>query len=365
MKQLPLHDQHTASGATFEVNGEWEIPSHYGHQEAEYQAAHHTVGIADLSHRGTCLVTGEDRVKWLQSIISQDILLLQSGQGTLSTFMNHKGKILSYFRVYMRPESLFLEDIGEAGDHTFQALRKFLLYGTKAKIHNGMDTWGILLVTGPKAHTVIQQALAMNVEGLKPFHELPFDFQSIGGFVSRSQETRSPDYEVFVPKEALVPLWEHLLKTVQKEGGSPLGYQTLETLRIEAGIPRLGIEVNEHIVPPEANMEGKTFSLTKGCYPGQEVVARMDTYGAIKRRLVGLVIDSPDQVIPARGSKIFSGTREVGWVSSAIFSPLLGKPIALGFPLRDFTQPNTPLEIETEGIKIPAIVSTLPFQQPS
>ncbi len=365
MKLLPLHDHHTASGATFEVQGEWEVPSHYGSQESEYQAANHTVGMADLSHRGTCLVTGEDRVTWLQSIISQDILPLQPEQGTLSTFMNHKGKILSYFRVYLRPDSLFLEDVGEVGDQTYQALRKFLLYGTKAKLHNGLGAWGILLVTGPKAHSVIQQTLSLQVKELEDLQCLPFTFQNSDGFVAHTQETRSQDYEVFVPHEALVPLWERLLKTVQQESGSLLGCRTLETLRIEAGIPRLGIEINEQIVPPEANMEGKTFSLTKGCYPGQEVVARMDTYGAIKRRLVGLVLESPEKVIPAQGSKIFSGTREVGWVSSAIFSPLLGKPVALGFPLRDFTKPATPLEVETGGIKIPAMVSTLPFQKNS
>ncbi|MDR4494526.1 MAG: aminomethyltransferase family protein [Nitrospirales bacterium] len=365
MKHLPLNDQHTALGATFGIKGEWEIPSHYGRQESEYQAAHHTVGIADLSHRGTCLVTGEDRVKWLQSIISQDILPLQPGQGTLSTFMNHKGKILSYFRVYMRQEDLFLEDVGEVDDQTYQALRKFLLYGTKAKLSNGLNTWGIILVTGPQADSAIQQTLALAVKALENLQCLPFAFQNIEGFVVKTQETRSQDYEVFVPTDALVPLWELLLQTVQQENGSPLGSQTLEILRIEAGLPRLGIEINEHIVPPEANMEGKTFSLTKGCYPGQEVVARMDTYGAIKRRLVGLVIDSPDKVVPTRGSKIFSGTREVGWISSAIFSPLLGKPIALGFPLRDFTKPATPLEVETEGLKIPAIVSPLPFQKNS
>lgn len=365
MKRLPLHDQHNTSGAMFETLGEWELPSHYGHRDAEYQAALHTVGMADLSYRGTCLVTGEDRVKWLQSLISQDILPLQPRQGALSTFMNHKGKILSYFRVYMRQESLFLEDIGEVGDQTYLALKKFLLFGTKAKLHNGLDTWGILLVTGPKAVSVVQQVLAVNVDRFEHLQSHPFEFHAMDGFVAKTQETRSPDYEIFIPKEALAPLWEILLKAVQKESGSPLGHLTLETLRIEAGLPRLGIEVNEQIVPPEANMEGQTFSLNKGCYPGQEVVARMDTYGAVKRRLVGLVIDSPDNVIPARGAKIFSGTREVGWVSSAIFSPLLGKPVALGFPLRDFTQPDTTLEIETDGIKIPATVSTLPFQKTS
>lgn len=365
MKQLPLHDHHNSSGATFEIQGEWEVPSHYGSQESEYLAANHTVGMADLSHRGTCLITGEDRITWLQSIISQDILPLQPGQGALSTFMNHKGKILSYFRIYLRSDSIFLEDVGEVDDQTYQALRKFLLYGTKAKLHNGLGTWGIFLVTGPKAHSVIQQALSLQVEELDDLQGLPFTFQNSEGFVVKTQETGSRDYEVMVPQNALQPLWEHLLKSVQQEGGSRLGYRTLETLRIEAGIPRLGMEVNDQIVPPEANMEGKTFSLTKGCYPGQEVVARMDTYGAVKRRLVGLVLESPEQVIPAQGSKIFSGTREVGWVSSAIFSPLLGKPVALGFPLRDFTKPATALEVETQGIKIPALVSPLPFQKNS
>ena len=362
MKASPLHDQHQALGATFQTSGEREIPAHYGHLDTEYRAAHQTAGLADLSHRGTCLVTGDDRAKWLQSIISQDILSLQPGQGSLSTFMNHKGKILSYFRVYVREESLFLEDVGDVEDLTFQALKKFLLYGTKAKLHQGLDTWGIVLITGPKAMEVLKQALSLNPEGLQDLQNLPVAIKNFKGFVAKTQETQSLDYEVFVPTEALNDLWGHLSKTVQEVGGSPLGYQTLETLRIEAGLPRLGPDVNEQIVPPEANMEGKTFSLSKGCYPGQEVVARMDTYGAVKRRLVGLVIDAPDASIPAIGSKIFSGTREVGWVSSATFSPLLKKPIALGFPLRDFTQPNTPLEIETAGTKIPAIVSSLPFK---
>ena len=365
MKSSPLHDQHQALGATFETSGAWEIPSHYGHPDREYQTACQSVGIADLSHRGSCVVTGEDRITWLHGIISQNILPLQPGQGNLSTFMNHKGKILSYFRVYVREEFLFLEDAGEVGDQTFQALKKFLLYGTKAKLQQGRNAWGILLVTGPQAMKVLQQALEINVEALQDFQSLAFRFQQIQGFVAKTQETQSLDYELFVPTEALIGLWGHLVQIVRKMEGSLLGHRTLDTLRIEAGLPRLGPDVNEQIVPPEANMEGKTFSLSKGCYPGQEVVARMDTYGAVKRRLVGLVIDSPDGTIPAIGSKIFSGTREVGWVSSATFSPLLGKPIALGFPLRDFTQPNTLLEIESAGVKISAIVSTLPFKNDS
>ena len=164
-----------------------------------------------------------------------------------------------------------------------------------------------------------------------------------------------------VPLKTLSYLWGHLLKTGEPVGLKPIGKATRETARIEAGLPRLGPDINERIVPPEANLEGIAFSLTKGCYPGQEVVARMDTYGAVKRRLVGLVIEGTEKDQPETGAKLFSGTREVGWVSSATFSPLLQKPIALGFSLRDFTPTGTQLEVETHGQKFPVSISALPF----
>jgi folate-binding protein YgfZ len=128
---------------------------------------------------------------------------------------------------------------------------------------------------------------------------------------------------------------------------------------MEAGIPKAGAELNEEIVPPEANLEGKAFSLTKGCYPGQEVVARMDTYGNVRRHLVGLVMK--DSTVPAKGAKLFAGDREVGWISSAVRSPQVGHVIAFGFPLRDFSKPGTTLSIESDGARHDATVQTLPF----
>ena len=104
MNTLPLHEHHQALGATFQPNGDWETPTHYGNPQSEYEALHTSAGLADLSLRGRVIVTGEDRITWLQSIVSQDILPLQPGQGRYSTFMDHKGKMLSYFRVFIRPD---------------------------------------------------------------------------------------------------------------------------------------------------------------------------------------------------------------------------------------------------------------------
>ena len=149
------------------------------------------------------------------------------------------------------------------------------------------------------------------------------------------------------------------METGAPNGIKAVGSQAREALRIEAGIPKAGPELNEEIVPPEANLEGKAFSLNKGCYPGQEVVARMDTYGNVRRHLVGLVLN--DVIIPPKGAKLFSGDREVGWVSSATTSPHQNGVIALGFPLRDFSKTGTTLSIEVEGTKHNATVVELPF----
>lgn len=359
MKRSRLYDDHVKRGAAFMEQAGWEVPAHYGNADAEHRAVRRGVGLMDLSQRGKIRVTGEDRVKWLQSIISNDILPLATGQGICSSVLTHKGKMLSYFRVYQLGESLMLEDAGEIGDLTFATLRKFLLYGTKAKMENGAESWGLLLVSGPKTLDLIKTALGADVSALKP---LSFVSQQIDGrdaMLIRTEETGETDVEILIPAEGLKAAWDRLWAAGEAVGLQPFGAHALESLRMEAGIPKAGPDLNESIVPPEANLEGKAFSLTKGCYPGQEVVARMDTYGSLRRRLVGLVVE--DAVLPPLGAKLFSGEREVGWVSSAVRSPALGKVIALGFPLRDFTSPGTALTLEINGERKPATVHVLPF----
>ncbi len=361
MKQSALHTNHEQLGAHFAPVGDWDMPAHYGDPVAEHHAVRQGVGMADLSHRGTLRITGDDRVTWLQSIISNDILPLQPGQWLPSGFLSHKGKMLSYFRVYRLEESLFVEDMGEVGDATYQAFKKFLLYGTKAKMQNCVDTWGILLVGGPKAPPLLQQALGLAVADVPAGSFLTHDLNGQSILLARTQETGECDVEIFAPRDALEQVWQRVWEAGKTFDLRAVGTQARESLRIEAGIPKLGPDVNDQIVPPEANLEGKAFSLSKGCYPGQEVVARMDTYGNVKRRLVGLVIDAQENGIPPAHAKVFSEDREVGWISSATHSPTLNATIALGFPLRDFSAPGTALNVEINGQRRSAVVRALPF----
>ena len=359
MKQSPLHERHAALGATLEDRAGWSVPADYGDAPAEHESVRRRAGIADLSHRGKLRVTGDDRIKWLQSVISNDILSLKPGQGRYSSFLTHKGKMLTYFRAYMQPDSVVVEDVGEIGDTTFQALRKFLLYGTKAKLENCGETWGLLLVSGPKAAAIIRAVFGRDPSPLGLLDFVTTDIAGKSAMIIRTEETGEEDFEILLPGDATTAAWDQVMRAGQEHGIRPFGSRTREALRMEAGLPLAGPDLNEEIVPPEANLEGKAFSLTKGCYPGQEVVARMDTYGSVRRRLVGLVIE--DAVIPARGAKLFSGDREVGWVSSAARSPQLQSVIAFAFPLRDFSKPGTPLAVEVEGSRHSAVVHALPF----
>ena len=136
------------------------MPAHYGNVTAEYHAVRDAVGLADLSHRGKLRVTGDDRVKWLQSVISNDILPLQPGQGRYSSILTHKGKMLDVFPLlHAGGSSSCWKMSARSAITTYSALRKFLLYGTKAKMENCAESWGLLLVSGPKAATVHERGL--------------------------------------------------------------------------------------------------------------------------------------------------------------------------------------------------------------
>ncbi|MDH5347929.1 MAG: aminomethyl transferase family protein, partial [Nitrospira sp.] len=232
MKQSRLHLQHAQLGAIFEEVTGWDMPAHYGDITAEHRAIRQAVGIADLSHRGKLRVTGEDRVKWLQSVISNDILSLQPGQGRYSGFLTHKGKMLTYLRLYLQKEAVVLEDVGEIGDATFQALRKFLLYGTKAKMENCGESWGLLLISGPKAAHVVQSAFSVDVTGLEPVDFITAQISGHHALVVRTEETGEVDLEVFIPADGLVSAWTNAMQAGATLGIKPIGSQAREALRL-------------------------------------------------------------------------------------------------------------------------------------
>ena len=154
-------------------------------------------------------------------------------------------------------------------------------------------------------------------------------------------------------------MWDILLSSGEELGVTPVGMDAMNTLRVEAGIPAYGVDMDESNIPIEAGL-WDALDFEKGCYVGQEVVARIKWRGHVNWHLLGLLLDG--DTVPKPGDEIFSGERKIGRVTSGVFSPSLGKPIALGYLRREFKEPGTKVTVKTdEKNALNGVISDIPF----
>src|SRR2546428_7591619 len=180
--------------------------------------------------------------------------------------------MVTYFRVYQLGEALMLEDVGEIGDVTHSALRKFLLFGTKAKMENCAETWGLLLISGPKAPEFVRAAFGTDPSSLKPLSFVPLDIDGHASILIRSEETGETDVGILLPADGLKAAWDRCWSHGEPLGLRPFGAHALESLRVEAGLPQTGPGLNGNIVPHGPKSAGQEVRLSKSVYPGQESV---------------------------------------------------------------------------------------------
>jgi glycine cleavage system T protein len=356
MLQLSLHSEHERIGARFAPEGEWELPERYQDPLLEYRAVREHVGLADLSYQGAFMISGNDRISFLQNLISNNLNDLPEGKGIYSTLLTAKGRVIADFYLYPMPESLLMELEGSNAEKTRQHLIRYRL---RAQVKIEPPSWGRILLAGPNATAVLGR---LSSEGWAPMEEKAIVHRVIDGLsivcIKRSM-TGETDYHLYVPQAEMEKFWGRLLSIGSDFGILPVGQTALEMLRIEAGKPRYGIDIDEHIIPIEAGLGPEAISYTKGCYPGQEVMARIQTYGHVNKNLFGLVLEG--EALPARGDKVFQGEQELGWVTSATRSPLLGKGIAMGYLRPQIALAGTAVEIEINQTRTPARTTTLPF----
>ncbi|MGH7407707.1 MAG: YgfZ/GcvT domain-containing protein, partial [Candidatus Methylomirabilales bacterium] len=171
-----------------------------------------------------------------------------------------------------------------------------------------------------------------------------------------------PGFDLLLPAEAAAAVARGLSEAVKAVGGRPVGHAAFETVRVEAGTPWYGLDFDENNLPQEAGLETTAVSFTKGCYIGQETVARIHFRGHVNRRLTGLALQG--ERLPARGSRVLKGEAEVGRVTSAVRSPARGAPVALAVLRREVGEPGTSLTVEADGTRLAAEVVPLPFAPP-
>lgn len=349
---LPLAALHRAHGAVILERDGWLAPAHYGDPAAEYRAARQTAALFDRSLLGKVEVTGRDRQAFLQGMLTNDVKGLAPGRGVPAAFLDAHGKVMALLAVYAAADRLLLELPSSLTEKTLQALDRFLI-SEKASFTPMDDAFAILSLQGPGARGLLEGLAGSDLD-LPPYAHTEVSIAGAPTRVIHRTEGSAPGFHCWVAVESAIALWEALVEAGAKPGGA----EALDVLRIEAGVPWYGRDVDETVILPETRLES-LVSYTKGCYIGQEVVARVKYRGHVNRALSGLVLEG--ERVPAPGAAVVADDKEIGRITSVARSIALGRPIALGYVRREHFAPGSAVAVRDGEAVMGAHVVELPF----
>ncbi len=343
----------------FEVDGT-RVQRDFGSVPDEYRRLRETVAVVDLSYRGRLCVLGADRSRFLHGQVTNVVKDLAPGQGCYAALVSAKGKLVADLFVHCLPDELLL-DLEPGLTQRVQARLEQYVIADDVQFVDVAGHYAHLAVLGPGAPAVMQNA-GLNLTHLPAAGGSVVTGSEHGDLVCAHQPRgAATGFDLFVPRAAARALADRLADAARRMGGGLAGWDALEVVRVEAGLPRFGVDMDETNLAPEAGIEGRAISYQKGCYIGQEVIARIRTYGQVARALRGLLLPAGLSAIPARGAALRHDGREVGSVTSAVFSPALNRPIALGYVRKECHAIGTTLMIDIGGTSHPATIAALPF----
>jgi len=353
--KLALHEYHQKLGARFtELNG-MELVEDYGDWLTEYAALRTSAGLLDLGFRGRLCVTGADRKRFLHGQVTNEVNALAVGEGCYSALTTAKGKIQSDLSIYCLTDELLLDFEPGFSQTVVERLEKYII-ADDAQVIDVASDYGLMSVQGPAAGAVLARAGFLTDPPPKPLSFTKLSDAAFGeSYCMNRPRTASEGFDLFIPAAHLQAAAERLLAATNASNRRACGWRALETVRVEAGIPRFGADMDETNLPPEAGIEPLAVSYTKGCYIGQEVIARIRTYGQVAKKLKRLTLSSDIKELPKKGDKLFHGEKEAGYITSTAASPTL-KNIALGYVRREFLRAGTELRAGSPTSDIIAIV---------
>jgi folate-binding protein YgfZ len=361
MSLLALHEFHESLNGRFtEVNG-WEVVNDYGDWLAEHEALRTTAAVMDLSFRGRICLVGTDRVRWLNGQVTNNVKDLQVGQGCYAALVTAKGRLQSDLNIACLANELLLDFEPDLTAGILQRMEKFII----ADDANGVDAaphYGLLSVQGPKAASAVRSlGLALELP-TSPMSFTTVDDTTLGEIYLMNQpRLGTSGFDLFVPTAALGAVLDKLIAATRQLGGRACGWQAWETARIEAGIPRFNADMDETNLAPETGIENRAISYSKGCYIGQEVIARIRTYGQVTKALRGLQLADDVEKLPVKGDKLFFEGKEAGYITSAVASPALKRNIALGYVRKEMNQIGARLKLRQNNLESDVEIVNLPF----
>jgi folate-binding protein YgfZ len=394
---LMLREFHHSFGARFsELNGA-EVVNDYSDWLAEHTALRQSAGVLDLSFRSRICLTSADRVRFLHGQVTNDVKKLRVGEGCYAAIVTNKGKMESDVSIFCLQDELLLDFEPSLTEKISQRLEKFIV-ADDVQIANVAAHYGLLSVQGPKAEAVVRSLSlfsgipAQSLASVKISHATlgeiylanharlsSFPLAAKRGEGQGEEQNRSPSprpspplhggegeevsggFDFFIPSHSLGAVADKLIAAAKQHGGRACGWQAFETARIEAGIPRFGADMDETNIPLECGIENRAVVYNKGCYIGQEAINRIHSVGHVNKELRGLRLANDLKSLPQRGDKLFRDGKEIGYITSAVKSPLLDANIAMGYVRREANQIGNELRLRAAAGESPAKIVELPF----
>lgn len=354
-----LYDIHASHGANFIDIGSFPGVADYGDTDTEAMAVHTEAAILDLSYRGKIKVTGQDAAALIHGQTTNDIKKLKTGEGCHTVMISHKAKVLADFYVYNMGEYLLLDTHRSDVDYLIEYLGKHRI-SMEADLLDITDKSAYIAVEGRFARDVINTIFDLDIDGIPKNGVVPHRYLDKIVYIMRHDWTKDAGAYIYANKTLAAEIWHRLMDS----GAKPIGLNAWDIVRLEMGEPRYGLELDDSIMPPEANME-YAISYNKGCYVGQETITRIKSYGHVNKNLFGFVLTNAMK--PPYKAKITLNGIEEGYITSSVYSPYFKAQIALGYLRRDgqakFRENHdTVFEITADGYENTAKVKELPFR---
>ncbi len=311
----------------------------------DYKAARESAAVVRKDGYGVMRLTGSERVMWLQGMVSNDVQKLAPGDGVYAAHLSPQGRMIAHMLILGDKDCFWLVLERVRISHLVAAFDKLLIM-EDVQVIDESESVEIVAVIGPNAKSVLESALAHSLAvtalyGHQSLEEKRIVVTNLG-------------YDLWVPRGAA----DDTLGKLVRAGAAPIDAAIWDVRRTEAGWPIFGVDIDETTTLPELGEDG--ISYDKGCYVGQEVVAKVKYIGHVNRRFVGLILEGE---APAKAKSVVQKNgKEVGYVTTSVFSPGLNKPIALGFVARTAYSPGTTVDIVSDGGPVSATITDLPFK---
>jgi len=309
-----------------------------------YNAARTHAAAVRQDWMGILRLTGPERQTWLQGMVTNEVEKLAPGQGCYAAHLNAQGKVVAQMIVLVAEDEVWLL-LERSATAKLAAVFDKLIIMEDVQVHDASEEYRVLGLIGPKSATVLEQWTGQALSGGTLYRHQAF----APGRVC----VGDLGYDAIVPRETS----DQAIESLTGSGAVEIDRETWDVLRVEAGLPLYGVDVDESTTFPELGQRG--ISYDKGCYIGQEVVARIKYIGHVNRRFVGFVCEGA--ALPEPRASVQSNGKDTGYVTTAVFSPGLNKPIALGFVNRVAAEAGTSVALVGKTVTVSAVVSPLPF----